>query len=160
MDPGESATTTLSSLDAGAFALVLEQLPFHSICVMPQVSKAMEKLCSAIQGGWGSFVESRVVRFCDGYKYASTPSGWINTIGVHTVCVPPADKKRKRAAAFRMVRIGARKYKVHLARSWYRCGVEYVRLGPDDRYPTLYADSTEFDSDRIRKNNSYWGAYK
>jgi hypothetical protein len=51
MDPGESATTTLSSLDAGAFAFVLEQLPFHSICVMPQVSKAIEKLCSAIQGG-------------------------------------------------------------------------------------------------------------
>ena len=152
----EERPMTLSSLDAGAFAVVMELLPFSTICAIPQVSKTINKLCAAIQGGWTSFVESQVTRFRDGCKYASTPTGWINTIEVHTVCDPPAGKKRKRVVMFRMIKIGVRRYKVRVN----YCGVEYIRLGPNDKYPTLYANSTGFDAEYIRKNNNYWNAYK
>ena len=147
---------SLSSLDAESFASVIHLLPFRTLRAIPQLSKNTKQQCAAIQGGWTAFLQSRITRFRDGCKYASTPTGWINTIQVHAVCVPPVGKKRKRAAVFRFIKIGDRRYKVRLD----HCGVEYIRLGPNDKYPTLHANSTVFDPEYIRKNNEYWSLYK
>ena len=147
---------SLTSLDAGSFAAIIDLLPLKELCYIPRLSKSTNESCRAVEGGWSRLVDSRLTRFRDQCKYASRPTGWYNWINVYTVCVPPAGKKRKRAARFRMIKIGDKRCKVHLTAD----GVEYLVLGKGNGAIEVHADSTNIDLEAIAKNNEYWSHYK
>ena len=128
----------------------MELLPTGMLCVMPRLCKDMRASTAAIDGGWHAFVDSRIVRFRNGSKYVSTPTGWSHHIGVYTVSVPTAVRKR-RPTQFRMVEVGSNRYKVRVHN-----GVEFIRMGSNYKYPTICASDTHIDWDMIRSHNDYW----
>ena len=141
--PPSTKSATLATMDANALSAIMQQLPFDNMCHMPRVCTAVRDACAAIDGGWKPFVEARVVRFNDNTQYCTTPTGWINTISIHTI--------KLTKGTGRMVLVGGKRTKLRM-----RGGVEYVQLGPNYKYPKIYATDKDIDEDRIRSINGYW----
>ena len=141
--------TSLTTINAHALSLIMNLLPFSNMSGMPRVCITMRDLCAAIDGGWHSFVESRIVRFTDNTRYFTTPSGWMNYIHVYTVKLPK--NKKRSAGAGRTIYVGTKRHKLRM-----RGGVEYAQLGEDHRYPSIYASDNNIDEKRIREQNGHF----
>lgn len=141
--------TSLTTINAHALSLIVNLLPFSNMSGMPRVCTTMRDLCAAIDGGWHSFVESRIVRFTDNTRYFTTPSGWMHYIHVYTVKLPK--NKKRSAGAGRTIYVGTKRHKLRM-----RGGVEYALLGPNFRYPSIHASNNNIDEKRIREVNAYW----
>lgn len=141
--------TSLTTINAHALSLIMNLLPFSNMSGMPRVCKTMRDLCAAIDGGWHSFVESRIVRFTDNTRYFSRDTGWIHHIGVYTVKLPK--NKKLSAGGGRTIYVENKRRKLRV-----RGGVEYAQLGTDYRFPTIHASDNNIDEKSIREHNEYW----
>ena len=139
----------MTTIDAHVFCLIMKLLPFSNMSGMPRVCTEMRDACLAIDGGWRSFVESRMVRFIDNTRYFSRATGWIHHIGVFTIKLPK--NKKRSAGAGRTIYVGTKRHKLRM-----RGGVEYALLGPNFRYPTIHASDHNIDENRIDEHNAYW----
>ena len=122
--------------DADLAEMVLNRLDFRSLANLSRVSKTVRQ-----SHDFQALLEGKTTRFVHGRTYVSTPTGWYNWIEKYTA-------KRKNPRGKMLFR---RKVRM-------RNGVEWVRLGPNDKYPTISAadlHTPEMDA-RIEANNTYW----
>tara|TARA_B100001175_G_C19134440_1_gene460540 strand:+ start:136 stop:501 length:366 start_codon:yes stop_codon:yes gene_type:complete len=111
--------------------------------------KSFIETCSFVKNTFQNVLEKAAVCFVGGGKYLSDETGWIHRREIYSVELPR--KLTKRGASVIFVGKEKKRRKVRMSD-----GVQFVILGPNTKWPTLRATSTQYDIDEIEAHNSYW----
>ena len=131
----------LLQLPGEVLALIVRELPFAS-------KKSLVESCSRANNALPNLLKDSAICFVEGKQYLSDDTGWIHYRKLYTVHLP---KNAKRRGSTVFVREEKKRRKVRMSG-----GVEYVVLGPNSKWPTLRANSTEYDAEEINAHNAYW----